>query len=144
MMILSKKSRARAGFTLIELLIVVAIIAILAAIAIPQYAKFRRNAQDAAAQEAAHAVAVAEEAYFVFNSEYTTNYANLVNSGGLVVDYNILYGPITITVVTDPPSYTFSLNHKADASTTFTYMSEGTETLFETNVRVTANCPTMP
>ena len=62
--------KSEKGFTLIELLVVVAIIGILAAIAIPQFAAYRQRAFDARAESDLRNVMTAEEAYFVDNETY--------------------------------------------------------------------------
>jgi len=64
---LRKRSK---GFTLIELMIVVAIIAILAAIAIPQYKKFQLKAKSSEAKANLGAIKTCEEAYAAENDEY--------------------------------------------------------------------------
>jgi type IV pilus assembly protein PilA len=64
------RKRDEKGFTLIELMIVIAIIGILAAIAIPQFAAYRNRAYVSALKNDAHSFANAEEAYFADNDMY--------------------------------------------------------------------------
>jgi len=66
---LRKKNK---GFTLIELMIVVAIIAILAAIAIPQYKKFQLKAKTSEAKANLDAIRVCEESYSAEYDYYAT------------------------------------------------------------------------
>ena len=72
----------RKGFTLIELLIVVVIIGILAAIAIPKFANTKEKAYLASMKSDLRNLVTAEEAYF---SDYTTyvggNATNLAGTG---------------------------------------------------------------
>src|SRR5579885_393885 len=59
------------GFTLVELMVVVAIIGILAAIAIPNYQKFQAKARQSEAKIALAAIYSAEKSYATENSTYT-------------------------------------------------------------------------
>nr|MDP2496350.1 prepilin-type N-terminal cleavage/methylation domain-containing protein [Candidatus Palauibacterales bacterium] len=58
------------GFTLIELLIVVVIIGILAAIAIPQFSSTKESAYDASAKADLRNLMTSQEAYFSRASTY--------------------------------------------------------------------------
>jgi len=58
------------GFTLIELLIVVAIIAILAAIAIPNFLQAQTRAKVSRAEADMRSIATALESYYVDHNEY--------------------------------------------------------------------------
>jgi type IV pilus assembly protein PilA len=73
-------SKRLEGFTLIEVMIVVAIIAILAAIAIPQLSVHRTRSYNTAAVSDLKNAAVAQEAYYVDNRQYTNSITSLTTT----------------------------------------------------------------
>jgi type IV pilus assembly protein PilA len=67
----------RKGFTLVELLVVVLIIAILAAIALPLYLSAVNDSQVKTARANMQTIANAVQAYRVRTGQYTTSFTNL-------------------------------------------------------------------
>ena len=104
----------RKGFTLIELLIVVVIIGILAAIAIPKFANTKEKAYLASMKSDLRNLITAEEAYFSDNTAYTSALAaaNYTTSTGVT-------GP-TITVTAN--GFTASVAHGLTTKTCAIYV----------------------
>jgi type IV pilus assembly protein PilA len=84
------KIRNAKGFTLIELLIVVVIIGILAAIAIPKFASTKGKAYFAGMESDLHNLTTAEESFFYDKARYTTGLDSL--------QFNMSHGDTVVVV----------------------------------------------
>ena len=109
--------RARKGFTLIELLIVVVIIGILAAIAIPKFGNTKTKAYVTAMKSDLRNLVTAEEAYFADSSQYTSTVANLkfqstnsVSAPVIAAGTGNWYATVTHTQIASPFSCGVGIN----------------------------------
>ncbi|HEX3377517.1 MAG TPA: prepilin-type N-terminal cleavage/methylation domain-containing protein [Candidatus Acidoferrales bacterium] len=124
----SQRKASSRGFSLIELLIVVAVILIVAAIAIPNYIQSKMRANEAAAVHSIRDISTAELFYSsTYGINYTTTLVQLTGSGinpdpnnaglidqvlaaGVKQGYQITYTPLT----TDAQGHTVTYSITAD------------------------------
>ena len=86
-----KKNNSQ-GFTLVEIMIVVVIIGLLAAMAIPAFQKVRQSSQDKAVLNNARQLSAGADQYFLENGVSTVASSNLIGADAYVKAVNTVAG----------------------------------------------------
>jgi type IV pilus assembly protein PilA len=123
------KNTSKKGFTLVEIMIVVVIIGLLAAMAIPAFQKVRESSRGSAMDNDARQLASAAQQYMLENN-LTTVTATLATTTGLITgDLSAYVSQVgkgyTSTSVVITAAGTFSLAHPQVAGGTSDYSAEG-------------------
>ncbi|RMA82385.1 type IV pilin protein [Umboniibacter marinipuniceus] len=119
------------GFTLIELMLVILIIGILAAIAMPQYDDYVTRTNRTAAQQYMLELASAEQQYLLDSRSYTSTIANLG-----VSEPSAISGVYTVTIAVSAGPPRFVITAKPVAGTT--QASDGDLTINQLGVKTPA------
>ena len=106
-------AKEESGFTLIELLIVLVIIGILLAIAVPSYLGFKDRASKSAAQANVRSAVPAVEAYYADNGTYAT----MTGAGLTAIDAGV-----KVTVVGTQTATSYCISNTQGG---FTYYKRG-------------------
>jgi type IV pilus assembly protein PilA len=128
------------GFTLIELMVVVMIIAVLIAIAIPSFLGFRKSAQDRSAQSELRSVLLAEKAYWLENGAYTETDADITafepnaNVGAAIADNVVLQLNLTSDDVV-------CMTRTAESGNTFAIWESASAGTYYGDTDLSATCP---
>jgi len=118
---LSGIKKREGGFTLIELLIVIAIIGILAAIAIPQFNQYKARAYDTASKADLHNIYLACKAYW--SDTGSDQSCSETEAGG--ANYGFAPSPgVTVSASGNETGWSATAKH-ASSSTTFTMNASG-------------------
>jgi type IV pilus assembly protein PilA len=107
--------KRREGFTLIELLIVIVIIGILAAIALPKFGATREKAYVKAMESDLRNLAAQQEIYYSESSDYTY-FADVLTWEDATNDLNLTISTgvtLTIDAQADPSSWSADAGHEA-------------------------------
>ena len=113
-----KHCKETGGYTLIELLVVVSIIALMAAIAIPQFISYRSKAIDAEMKSDLRNAAVAIESYYAKRSVYPASIAEVAGFG-----FKSTAGVNISLMILSPSSYTLTADKPGGSQGSFTYQS---------------------